>query len=138
MLRMAHWIILGLLLACSQPGVAGQNSTAKSGPESANSQEFLVWDEAAQVWLQPDLFWTQHIERSKATYWGRASAYPPYETVHEHDLIWIETAAGDCLMEFYHRRWRRANDVWRWDKRYSQYRGCATVHQYRDQLISAD
>ena len=34
------------------------------------------------------------------------------------------------LMYFFHRRWRRANDVWRWDPSFNRYSGCATVFDY--------
>ena len=39
----------------------------------------------------------------------------------------VEVKSGLCLMEFFHTRWRRANDVRRWDDRFNEYAGCAKV-----------
>tara|TARA_B100001063_G_scaffold218143_1_gene221279 strand:+ start:986 stop:1114 length:129 start_codon:yes stop_codon:yes gene_type:complete len=39
----------------------------------------------------------------------------------------VEVDSGICLMEFYHDRWRRANDVRRWDDKFNQYSACKDV-----------
>ncbi len=39
----------------------------------------------------------------------------------------IEVESGPCLMEFFHTRWRRANDVRRWVAAFNEYGGCPDV-----------
>ena len=39
----------------------------------------------------------------------------------------VELAQGPCLMEFFHSRWRRANDVRRWDESHNEFGGCPYV-----------
>ena len=59
--------------------------------------------------------------------WGRSASYPEYEKVKEGDTLLIELAQGPCLMEFFHSRWRRANDVRRWNPSVNEYGGCPYV-----------
>ncbi|MDX1406343.1 MAG: hypothetical protein R3192_17540, partial [Woeseiaceae bacterium] len=59
--------------------------------------------------------------------WGRRTDYPPYDQVDELDTMIIELESGPCLMEFFHTRWRRANDVRRWDAAFNEYGGCPNV-----------
>jgi len=88
---------------------------------------FQVWDEVKGQWVLPETFWTNFADRKGGITWGRSDSYPPYHKVKEHDLILIELDSGLCLMEFYHQRWRRASDVWRWGRRISEYGGCPNV-----------
>ena len=64
-----------------------------------------------------------HLSR----FWGAKEVYPEYDKVQENDTLLIQTESGPCLMEFFHQRWRRANDVRRWDKAFNEYGGCSTV-----------
>ena len=43
------------------------------------------------------------------------------------DSALVEVEQGSCLMEFFHNRWRRANDVRRWDDKMNTVAGCAYV-----------
>lgn len=88
---------------------------------------FEAWDAAAGVWRDPVSFWLSFAERRGGLTWGRTSTYPPYGDVNEHDTILIEVGSGPCLMEFFHRRWRRANDVWRWADEFNAFGGCPDV-----------
>ena len=52
-----------------------------------------------------------------------------YEEVKEFDTLVIELEQGNCLMQFYHSRWRRANDVQRWNDIFNEYGGCPYVFE---------
>lgn len=72
--------------------------------------ERLNWDGKENV----ELFWQRYIVSKGGLTWGRSSEYPDYDKVKEGDTFMVELKQGPCLMEFFHGRWRRANDVWRW------------------------
>ncbi len=95
---------------------------------------WLAWDAHEDEWVSLEQFWLNHAQRAGGLRWGYAEKYPVYAEVEENDLIIITTPGGICLMEFFHQRWRRANDVRRWDSKFNQYAGCADVHQYRGRL----
>lgn len=86
-----------------------------------------VWDENAKVWVTPEVFWLSYTDQSDGKFWGRATDYPPYRDVSEHDTILIEVDEGSCLMYFFHKRWRRAQDVRRWDPAFNDVSGCPYV-----------
>lgn len=72
-------------------------------------------------------FWMNYAESKGGLTFGRSSTYPEYEKVKEGDTILIDVEQGSCLMEFFHSRWRRANDVRRWDESVNAYGGCPYV-----------
>jgi hypothetical protein len=89
---------------------------------------FEAYDADSSRWLTPEAFWDAHAERGRGRYWGRSTTYPPYASVAEFDTFLVELESGDtCLMEFFHQRWRRANDVRRWNDRFNTYGACARV-----------
>ena len=88
---------------------------------------FLAWDAEGQAWLLPEAFWESYASRSGGVTWGRRTDYPEYGQVKEHDTLIIELDGETCLMEFFHRRWRRANDVHRWDAAFNEYGACPKV-----------
>jgi hypothetical protein len=47
--------------------------------------------------------------------------------VKEFDIFLVELPSGTCLMVFYHFRWRRVNDVWRWYYGFNDYSACPVV-----------
>lgn len=65
-----------------------------------------------QVW-NPDNTECNDIEFKKngAKSWGSKDSYPNYDEVNEFDTLVIQLKQGSYLMQFYHSRWRRANDV---------------------------
>ena len=87
----------------------------------------MAWDARANAWVTPEAFWVRYAEQSRGKYWGRTATYPPYGDVNEHDTLLIEVEEGACLMYFFHRRWRRAQDVRRWDPAFNQIAGCPHV-----------
>ena len=88
---------------------------------------FLAWDAGRSEWVSPEAFWTSFAERGRGREWPSGAEYPPYASVNEHDTFLVTTASGPCLMYFFHTRWRRANDVWRWGDEFNRYGGCPTV-----------
>lgn len=86
-----------------------------------------AWDTQATSWVDVESFWLSFAQNHGSRYWGKSQTYPEYAQVKETDTVMIETAQGTCLMEFWHTRWRRANDVRRWDDAFNAYGGCPTV-----------
>ena len=86
-----------------------------------------VWDARASAWVEPETFWIRYAKQASGTYWGRSADYPAYRDADEHDTILIETEHGSCLMYFFHSRWRRAQDVRRWDAAFNDVGGCPRV-----------
>jgi hypothetical protein len=91
------------------------------------SAEGKVYDMTEQKWVNPLEFWHNYAQTKGGLTWGTATRYPNYADVSEFDTLIIEVAQGPCLMEFFHSRWRRANDVQRWNPKFSEVLGCANV-----------
>lgn len=87
-------------------------------------------NEPVVVW-QPDTdietFWADYANSKGGLTWGKSSQYPEYSQVKEGDTFLVELQQGNCLMEFFHNRWRRANDVRRWHPSVNEYGGCPYV-----------
>ena len=88
---------------------------------------FLAWDEQANEWLEPEMFWSNFADRGRGKRWPDGGDYPPFSEVSEHDTFLVMTEKGPCLMYFFHTRWRRANDVWRWGDAFNRHGGCPYV-----------
>lgn len=86
-----------------------------------------AWDNQDKKLLSLEEFWRTYAKRNGGLTWGQSKTYPPYNDVKEYDLFMVEVDSGICLMEFYHDRWRRANDVRRWDDKFNQYSACKDV-----------
>ena len=90
-----------------------------------NQKQAYLADKAS--WVTPEVFWKHYVLKSSGKHWGSSETYPPYDEVNELDTFIVELAAGTCLMEFFHNRWRRANDVRRWDPMFNEHSGCPDV-----------
>ncbi|SHI09582.1 hypothetical protein [Ferrimonas marina] len=86
-----------------------------------------AYDQNQGQWLTMEAFWQAYADENGGLTWGKRSDYPPYDEVKEGDTLWVELPQGPCLMEFFHARWRRANDVRRWDPSFNDYGGCPNV-----------
>ena len=119
-------LIIAVLLP---PPAAAQDSAAPlaDGTVRGSGAAIMAWDAQAGAWRTPLDFWHSYASRRGGLSWGRRDSYPPYAEVSELDTLIIETAEGPCLMEFFHRRWRRANDVRRWDDAFNNWGGCPYV-----------
>lgn len=91
------------------------------------SGKLQVWNADTTEWNGIELFWNNFTKTNKAKSWGHSVTYPKYEQVKEFDTLVIELEQGNCLMQFYHSRWRRANDVQRWNDTFNEYGGCPYV-----------
>lgn len=93
------------------------------------SGEFQAWNADNKNWVSLELFWTLFDKQNTAKSWRRSDAYPNYNDVNEFDTFLVELKEGPCLMQFFHARWRRANDVQRWDDAFNEYGGCPYVFE---------
>ncbi len=114
---------VGLVSALPIPGAA----KAPRHGEIRQGDSTQAWDSGAGEWVSPEQFWLNYAESKGGLTWGRGRDYPRYEDVSEGDLFMVELDSGPCLMEFFHSRWRRANDVRRWDPLFNEYGGCPDV-----------
>ena len=99
------------------------NGQVKTDPDGTT----VVWQAEAGEWVSPEAFWTAYADSSDGRYWGRSEDYPAYASVNEHDTLMIVLPEGPCLMYFFHERWRRAQDVRRWDPEFNELLGCPYV-----------
>lgn len=111
-------------------GVASQaaSETHRHGAVKKNSQQQLViWSTTSNKWKNIEAFWLEYADERGGLTWGKTDVYPQYSKVKEHDTLLIKVEEGVCLMEFFHERWRRANDVRRWNEALTEYSGCPYV-----------
>jgi hypothetical protein len=95
----------------------------KQQNEDSDNSSALEWKKGMNI----DSFWLMYADSKGGLTWGKSAAYPEYKKVKEGDTILIQVTKGLCLMEFFHGRWRRANDVRRWHDDINQYSGCLSV-----------
>ena len=100
-------------------------SAAENDPDEATETdtEGVVWAPGMDV----ETLWLNYTNSKDGITWGQSSSYPEYSQVNEGDTFMVEVDQGPCLMEFFHNRWRRANDVRRWDDSVNEYGGCPYV-----------
>ena len=88
--------------------------------EHSQAKAEVVWKQGVNV----ESFWQNYAKSKGGLTWGESDAYPEYAKVKEGYTLLIKVQQGPCLMEFFHGRWRRANDVRRWDDSVNEYGGC--------------
>ena len=93
----------------------------------SDNGKLTIWSSTDKKWLDVESFWMAYAETGGGLTWGRSSEYPEYSKVQERDTFMVELEQGPCLMEFFHERWRRANDVVRWNDQLNDYAGCPYV-----------
>ena len=116
-----------LLATFSSLTLAAASSGSRDGELRQQQGNWHAWDAERQRWLDPEDFWRAYADRRGGLTWGSGSEYPPYEQVKEFDTFLVHLPSGNCLMEFFHSRWRLANDVRRWDERFNILLGCPQV-----------
>ncbi|PKH56705.1 hypothetical protein CXF83_06345 [Shewanella sp. Choline-02u-19] len=87
----------------------------------------MAWEQTSQQWLTIEVFWQNWVNTRGGLTWKSSEQYPSYEQVKEQDTFLVELNGGTCMMEFWHGRWRRANDVRRWDDAFNDYSACPRV-----------
>lgn len=122
---MRRWTLALLLLPLL--ATADMAPGDRDGEIRSANDSFVAWDAVNEEWLTPDQFWQSFAERGRGKTWPSSTEFPPYDDVDEHDTFLYQHETGPCLMYFFHTRWRRANDVWRWDPAFNEYKGCAKV-----------
>jgi len=90
---------------------------------AVSDQKDVIWVPNSNI----EQFWQNYADSKGGITWGKSSTYPDYSQVQEGDTFWVELEQGPCLMEFFHSRWRIANDVRRWDRSMNNYGGCPYV-----------
>lgn len=120
--------LAALIIALTLGSTQAQAQDHRHGQvQRSADQPWMVWDESSAGWTDVESFWQRFAEAHSGRYWGRSDSYPAYSQVNETDTLLIELEQGPCLMEFWHSRWRRANDVRRWDEAFNDYGGCPFV-----------
>ncbi len=124
---MRHYAII-VIFALTLSNAVGQSEDLTDGEvRNVANGGLEAWDLQNTEWVDLETFWIRYTDRRGGLTWGRRTDYPPYEQVNELDTMIIEVEGGPCLMEFFHTRWRRANDVRRWDAAFNDYAGCPKV-----------
>jgi len=115
--------------ACSSSAVSKETGSSgyRNGEIVSQNEKKVVWHENTKTFLTPIEFWHAYAKENGGLTWGQSRNYPNYDDVKEFDLFMVELDSGVCLMEFYHSRWRRANDVRRWDIGFSDISACSDV-----------
>ena len=114
-----RWLVLISLISIS----AAQQGAAQSAAPSAVGAGQIAWQPDADV----ETFWREYAGSKGGLTWGPSDVYPEYSRVEEGDTLMIQLEQGVCLMEFFHNRWRRANDVRRWHDSINEYGACPYV-----------
>ncbi|WOT05821.1 hypothetical protein [Shewanella youngdeokensis] len=120
-------LLCGVLLSPGFVYAAMPAAGTHNGQVSIKAGLTMAWDESSQQWLTIENFWRQWANSRGGLTWPASETYPPYEQVKEQDTFLVQLDGGTCLMEFWHQRWRRANDVRRWDDAFNRYSACPKV-----------
>ncbi|MRX28062.1 hypothetical protein [Kangiella sp. HZ709] len=130
-MRKLSILLFFLLTACGVSKTSDSNSTDQiyDGHIKSIDEQLKAWNSETKQWLAVEDFWLAYAERNGGLTWGKGKQYPTYEQVEEFDTFLVQVEQGNCLMEFFHSRWRRANDVRRWDDKHNEYDGCPYVFE---------
>ncbi|PKG57826.1 MULTISPECIES: hypothetical protein [unclassified Shewanella] len=128
-----RWISLtcGLSLVLILTSVDATAATPPAGEHHGQVDmidgQAMAWEQTSQQWLTIEVFWQNWVNTRGGLTWKSSEQYPTYEQVKEQDTFLVELNGGTCMMEFWHGRWRRANDVRRWDDAFNDYSACPRV-----------
>jgi hypothetical protein len=87
------------------------------------ARDQITWKPGADI----EQFWKRYSESKEELTWKASSTYPEYDKLKQGDTFLVQLNQGACLMDFFHRRWRRANDARRWSDSMNAYGGCPYV-----------
>ena len=130
-----NWQIVGLVISTKVLGEKMKNTiavlllslatllTTAACSSPADNKVITPFEVGSDI----EAFWLEYANANGGITWGRSAEYPEYEKVQEGDTFMVEVAQGPCLMEFFHNRWRRANDVRRWHQSINEFGGCPYV-----------
>lgn len=118
---------LGFMLLLSAAAYAEKPMDPSDGQLYRGASKVQAWSANAEQWLSIESFWLTFTDNNDGRFWGRSTDYPPYNELNERDALLVVVEQGSCLMYFWHGRWRRAQDVWRWDDAFNDQLGCPYV-----------
>lgn len=118
--------IVFALLAVTAIG-ANVSAAPRNGEVETRAGKLQAYNADAKQWTSLDDFWLAYAARRGGLTWPLSRVYPNYNQVREHDTFLVKLDSGTCLMEFFHTRWRRANDVHRWDDAFNKHSACPDV-----------
>lgn len=118
-------IIVAIALLVSFQSWAVDNGEVRQSVESG----MQAWHEQSQTWLSLEGFWNAYTKSRPQKNWAASVDYPKYEDIKEGDTFLVQLKGSTCLMQFYHSRWRRANDVRRWDDAFNAHGACPFVFE---------
>lgn len=124
-MKRIHLFLISVFLPLAL--VQADTQGSRDGELRQQAGVWQAWDDEQRKWLDAESFWRAYADRRGGITWGESDTYPPYEEVNELDTFLVQLPAGNCLMEFWHERWRIANDVRRWDTRFNDLYGCPQV-----------
>lgn len=120
--------LLGVMLLLSAAAFAEKPADPSDGQlYGDDDNKVQAWSASAEQWLSVEEFWLAFVDTNDGRFLGRSADYPPYGDLNERDALLVELEQGSCLMYFWHGRWRRAQDVWRWDDAFNEQLGCPFV-----------
>jgi hypothetical protein len=126
-MRELLYFILVMMALYSASATAQENVSADGQVRETEAGVIQAWDAMKSEWVSAEAFWRHYADRRGGLTWGSRTEYPPYSKVKEFDTMIINVPRGPCLMEFFHTRWRRANNVQRWSEKFDEYGGCPYV-----------
>ncbi|QXP44918.1 hypothetical protein FM038_021060 [Shewanella eurypsychrophilus] len=121
------FMVITMLTVATTQAAETQVKGEHNGQVMTVNGQSKVWEASSLQWISLDSFWQNWADSRGGITWGRSKDYPVYEQVKEQDTFLIELENGACMMEFWHSRWRRANDVRRWDDAFNTYSACNKV-----------
>ena len=128
------WVTQILMLCCgllilASASAATPKAGSHHGQVSLQAGHAMAWEQSSQQWLSVEAFWQKWADSRGGLTWKSSKTYPAYDQVKEQDTFIVELNGGTCMMEFWHGRWRRANDVRRWDDAFNDYSACPHVFE---------
>ena len=123
LLKLQTLKLLNIIILCSLFSFNSYADQVRIDPQG----NWKIRANSSVPWQSVDAFWRSYAAENGGLTWGVRTDYPDYEKVNEYDTMIIRLKQGECLMEFYHSRWRRANDVRRWNEDLNEYGGCPHV-----------
>lgn len=107
-----------MLCILAGPCVSAQGlerAQAEGQVRSVDQTLAAVWNAEAQAWQSSESHWEHYAVRHSGNDWGGRRGFRPYDQINELTTVIFELRSSACLKEFSHSRWRRANDVRRWN-----------------------
>jgi hypothetical protein len=122
--------ILATIITIAALSASFQTMAATNGEVRQSVEHGMqAWDGKGHQWLTLEGFWNNYAKSHKQKNWPASATYPKLEALSEGDTFLVQLKDSSCLMEFYHSRWRRANDVHRWDDAFNAYGACPFVFE---------